>query len=210
MKKYNYYLFDFDGTLFDSIHSSEYVFYEAYKSIGIIIKKEDILGYTREPIPDSYNRLNAPKEKWDDFCEEILRLVNSQKSVDLTEIFPDTYETIIDLKTMEASLAIVTSNNVHHVNDILKKFDMKDMFFDVLVGNQEAPIPKPDPMPINKAIEMLNYKGDRSDIAYIGDSLNDVKAALAAHVDPILLDRDDEYPDSVDYFKIKSLKQLLD
>ena len=90
MKKYNYYLFDFDGTLFDSIRSSEYVFSEAYKYIGITIKKGDILGYTREPIPDSYNRLNAPKEKWPEFCDEILRLVNSEQSVRLTDIFPDT------------------------------------------------------------------------------------------------------------------------
>ena len=210
MKKYNYYLFDFDGTLFDSIKSSEYVFSEAYKYIGITIKKEDILGYTREPIPDSYNRLNAPKEKWPEFCDEILRLVNSDESVRLTDIFPDTYETIIDLKTSEAGLAIVTSNNIKHVKDILKKFDLNDIFFDVLVGNQEAPVPKPDPMPINKAIEMFKYHGNRKDIVYIGDSLNDVLAAHAAGVDAVMIDRDNEYPDSPDYLRIKTLKELLD
>lgn len=209
MKAYQYYLFDFDGTTFDSIRSSEYVFSEAYKFIGIEIKKEDILGYTREPIPDSYNRLNAPKEKWDVFAAEILRLVNSDKSVELTDIFPDTYDTLLDLKMSEANLAIVTSNNVKHVKDILKKFDMLDMFFDVLVGNEEAPVPKPDPMPINKAIEKFNYKGDKRDIVYVGDSLNDVIAAHAAGVDAVLVDRDNEYPDSLDYFKIKSLTELL-
>ena len=209
MKAYQYYLFDFDGTTFDSIRSSEYVFSEAYKSIGIEIKKEDILGYTREPIPVSYNRLNAPMEKWDAFAAEILRLVNSDKSVELTDIFPDTYDTLLDLKMSEANLAIVTSNNVKHVKDILKKFDMLDMFFDVLIGNEEAPVPKPDPMPINKAIEKFKYKGDKSDIVYVGDSMNDVIAAHAAGVDAVLLDRDNEYPDSPDYFKIKSLKELL-
>ena len=209
MKPYRYYLFDFDGTTFDSIRSSEYVFYEAYKSIGIEINKEDILGFTREPIPDSYNRLNAPKEKWDAFAAEILRLVNSDKSVELTDIFPDTYDTLLDLKMSEANLAIVTSNNVKHVKDILKKFDMLDMFFDVLIGNEEAPVPKPDPMPILKAIEAFKYKGDKSDIVYVGDSLNDVIAAQRAGVDAVLIDRDNEYPDSIDYFKIKSLKDLL-
>lgn len=210
MKKYRYYLFDFDGTLVDSIRSSEYVFIEAYKSIGITIKQEDVLGYTREPIPDAYKRLNAPEEMWGKFAENILSLVNSQKSVDLVDIYDDTYDTICDLRMDEATLGIVTSNNARHVNDILRKFGMEKIFFEVIVGNGEAPIPKPDPMPINKAIEMLHYEGDRKDIVYVGDSLNDIKAAKAAHVEAILLDRDDEYKDSEDYIRIRSLKELLD
>ena len=209
MKAYKYYLFDFDGTLIDSIHSSEYVFMEAYKAIGITIKKEDVLGYTREPIPDSYKRLNAPEEKWGLFAERILALGNSQKSVDLCDIYDDTYDTIADLRMAEATLGIVTSNNAPHVRDILRKFGLENLFFEVIVGNGEAPVPKPNPMPLNKALEMLGYGGDRSDVVYVGDSLNDVKAALAAHITPILLDRDDEYPDSGDYIKIKSLRELL-
>ncbi len=144
-----------------------------------------------------------------EFATNILNLVNSQKSVQLVDIYDDTYDTLMDLRTDEAELAIVTSNNVPHVKDILKKVEMQNYFFSVLVGNEEAPVPKPDPMPINKALEMFDYKGDRKDVVYIGDALNDVKAAHAAHVDAILIDRDDEYPDSDDYIRIKSLKELL-
>lgn len=209
IKPYKVYLFDFDGTLFDTIESSKFVFKEAYASIGVYIKDEDVLGYTREPIPDAYKRLNAPEDKWEVFAENILNLVNSKKSCDLTFIYDDTYSTIIDLKTDEAILGIVTSNNVGHVKDILKKYNMEDIFFDVLVGNEEAPTPKPDPMPILVALKMLKYQGNLKDVVYVGDALNDIKAAKAAHIDGILLDRDNHYPDSDEYIKIHSLSELL-
>ena len=110
---------------------------------------------------------------------------------------------------LEADLGIVTSNNVPHVRDVLKKFDMQKDFFNVLVGNREAPNPKPSPEPILKALEMINYKGDKKKVCYVGDSLNDCIAASKAGIVPILLDRDDEYKDAP-YQRIKSLRELLE
>ena len=109
----------------------------------------------------------------------------------------------------EADLGIVTSNNIPHVRDVLKKFDMQKDFFSVLVGNREAPNPKPSPEPILKALEMINYQGDKKDVCYVGDSLNDCISAVNAGIVPILLDRDDEYKDAP-YKRIKSLSELLD
>lgn len=209
MQKYQLYLFDFDGTLFDTLPSSKYVFRKAYENIGFQFSEDDVLGFTREPIPDSYARLGAPKEKFDSFMEDIEKYVNSQESVNLTGIYDDTYDTIIDLRMDEADLGIVTSNNVPHVRDIFKKFDMQKDFFAVLVGNREAPNPKPSPEPILKALEMIGYKGDKKDVCYVGDSLNDCISAVNAGIVPILLDRDGEYKD-VPYQTIKSLKELLD
>ena len=209
MQKFQLYLFDFDGTLFDTLPSSKYVFKKAYEGLGMTLDEEEVLGFTREPIPDSYQRKGAPKEKFDAFMADIEKYVNSQESVNLTGIYDDTYDTIIDLRMLEADLGIVTSNNVPHVRDVLRKFDMQKDFFTVLVGNREAPNPKPSPEPILKALEMINYKGDKKDVCYVGDSLNDCIAAVNAGIVPILLDRSDEYGNS-SYQRIKSLKELLD
>jgi HAD superfamily hydrolase (TIGR01549 family) len=172
------------------------------------INEDDILAFTREPIPNSYKRLGAPKERFDEFMEQIELYVNSKESVDLTNIFDDTYDTIIDLRMDEADLGIVTSNHATHVRDVLKKFDMQKDFFKEIVGNKEAPIPKPNPGPILKALEMFNYQGDKKDVCYVGDSLNDCIAATKAGITPILLDRDNEYPDT-EYLRIRSLNELL-
>ena len=209
MDKYLLYLFDFDGTLFDTLPSSKYVFRKAYENIGMRLNEEEVLSFTREPIPNSYQRLGAPKEKFKAFMEDVEKYVSSEESVRLTDIFEDTYDTVIDLRMAEADLGIVTSNNVPHVRDVLRKFDMQKDFFTVLVGNREAPNPKPSPEPILKALEMINYRGDKKDVCYVGDSLNDCLSAVNAGIVPILLDRDDEYQNAP-YKRIKSLRELLD
>ena len=210
MQKFQLYLFDFDGTLFDTLETSKYVFRKAYQFLGIPLNEDEVLQFTREPIPVSYKRMGAPIEKYDAFMAQIEKYLNTtQESIDLTDIYDDTYDTIIDLRMDEADLGIVTSNNVPHVRDVLHKFDMQKDFFTVLVGNREAPNPKPSPEPILKALEMINYKGDKKDVCYVGDSLNDCLSAVNAGVVPILLDRDDEYKDAP-YQTIKSLKELLD
>ena len=48
MDKYQLYLFDFDGTLFDTLTCSKWVFRNAYKQIGIELKEEDVLSLTRD------------------------------------------------------------------------------------------------------------------------------------------------------------------
>lgn len=209
MQKFQLYLFDFDGTLFDTLETSKYVFRKAYEYLGIPLNEDEVLQFTREPIPVSYKRMGAPIEKYDAFMAQIEKYLNTtQESIDLTDIYDDTYDTIIDLRMDEADLGIVTSNNVPHVRDILRKFDMQKDFFTVLVGNREAPNPKPSPEPILKALEMINYKGDKKDVCYVGDSLNDCLSAVNAGVVPILLDRDDEYKDAP-YQRIRSLSELL-
>ena len=209
MQDFQLYLFDFDGTLFDTLETSKYVFRKAYEFLGIPLNEDEVLQFTREPIPVSYKRMGAPIEKYDAFMAQIEKYLNTTKeSIDLTNIYDDTYDTIIDLRMQEADLGIVTSNNVPHVRDILRKFDMQKDFFTVLVGNREAPNPKPSPEPILKALEMINFKGDKKDVCYVGDSLNDCLSATNAGVVPILLDRDDEYQDAP-YLRIHSLSELL-
>lgn len=209
MQKFLVYLFDFDGTLFDSLRACKYVFKKAYANLNIEINEEDVVGWTREPLPVSYARIGAPKEKFASFFKDVTNYVNSQESTALTDLYPDTYDTVIDLRMDEAELAVVTSNTASHVRDVLRKFDMQKDFFSVIVGNLEVKEVKPHPAPILKALEMLNYHGDLKDVCYVGDALNDCLAAVNAGVTPILLDRHNEYQD-LPYLRISSLKELLD
>ena len=206
INQYDVFLFDFDGTLFDTLESSIYVFEEAYKNIGIKVNHDEVLGYTREPIPISYKRLLGSMDGYADFIKDIDRLVMSQKVVDMTEIYEDTARILKYLKDNGKIVGIVTSNAKIHVIDVLNKFGLLS-YFDVIVGNKEAPNPKPSPEPILKALELLNYV-DKEKVVYIGDSLNDALASMNAGVNPILLDRLHEFNDYKQYKIINSLDEI--
>lgn len=205
INQYDVFLFDFDGTLFDTLESSIYVFEEAYKHIGKTINREDILGYTREPIPNSYKKVTGSMDGYDDFIKDIDNLVLSQKVTDMAEIYDDVIPMLKELKSMNKLVGIVTSNADEHVLDVLNRFNIAQ-YFDIIVGNRQAPIPKPSPEPIYKALELLKYN-QLDKVVYVGDSLNDALAAKNAKVKPILLDRLNEFNNS-GYDIILSLQEI--
>ena len=207
INSYDVFLFDFDGTLFDTYESSIYVFEEAYARKGIKINREEILGYTREPIPASYKRITGSMDGFAEFIADIDELVFSDKVTQMAEIYGDTAEILKLLKANKKTVGIVTSNAKDHVVDVLKRFDLVD-YFDVIVGNKEAPTPKPSPEPILKALELLRIK-DKNKVVYIGDSLNDALAAKNAKIKPILLDRLNEFRHIEEYEVISSLEDIV-
>ena len=203
--QYEVFLFDFDGTLFDTLESSIYVFEEAYAHIGVKVNRDEVLGYTREPIPNSYKRLMGSLDGYAEFIKDIDNLVLSQKVTDMAEIYPDVEPILKVLKAANKKVGIVTSNADEHVLDVLNRFGLAK-YFDIIVGNRQAPIPKPSPEPILRTLKLLKY--DQSDkVVYIGDSLNDALAAKNAKVKPILLDRLNEFEDS-GYDTISSLEEI--
>ena len=206
LNEFDIFLFDFDGTLFDTLESSIYVFEEAYKHIGIKVNHNEVLGYTREPIPNSYKRLVGSMDGYPSFIKDIDDLVHSQKVVDMTEIYSETAEILKFLKANKKIVGIVTSNSKKHVIDVLNKFGLTS-YFDVIVGNKEAPNPKPSPEPILKALELLG-EFNKEKVVYIGDALNDAIAATNAGVTPILLDRLDEFSEYKQYRIINNLKKI--
>lgn len=206
LNEFDVFLFDFDGTLFDTLESSIYVFEEAYKHIGIKVNHDEVLGYTREPIPNSFKRLVGSMEGYPSFIKDIDDLVHSQKVVDMTKIYSETAEILKFLKANKKIVGIVTSNSKKHVIDILNKFGLTS-YFDVIVGNKEAPNPKPSPEPILKALELLG-EHNKEKVVYIGDALNDAIAATNAGVTPILLDRLNEFSEYKQYRIINNLKKI--
>lgn len=206
IKEFDVFLFDFDGTLFDTYESSIYVFEEAYRRIGVSINREDILGYTREPIPVSYKRLMGSMNGYESFIASIDELVFSDKVTEMSEIYSDSQAVIEYLKSQNKKIGIVTSNSKEHVLDVLSKYGLEHSF-DIIVGNREAPNPKPSPEPILKALELLNFNA-LDKVAYIGDSLNDMIAAERAKIKPILLDRLFEFADYKQYKIINSLDEI--
>lgn len=209
MKKYDLYLLDFDGTLIDTFESLVYVFTHAFQDVNIEINREDCLTFSREPLEHSYRRKGGSLEQAPYFISRINYYLNSQLSVENSELFPDTIPFIQYIRENHIPCGIVTSNNVQHVQDVLTFFHIPLDTFMVYIGNQEAPESKPSPQPILVGLKAAGYTGKRHHVAYLGDGYNDTLAANAAGVEAILVDRVNAFPDDRDYQRITSLLDLF-
>lgn len=207
MKKYKLYLFDFDGTIVNTEKALEYIFGESYKAAGIIIDPKDTMPISRKPLKKTYYEYGGTEEKLQVFLDKIEETLKSDRSTELSTNYDDSLVILKYLRDNHIDAGVVTSNNSPHVRVILDHLNIPQDTFKVVVGNGESKIGKPNPDPILKALEMIDYKGDLKDVCYVGDGINDMIAAKAAKVDAILIDRYNEHPMG-DYIKITSLEEL--
>ena len=208
MRKFKTYLFDFDGTLVDSHDSLVEVFEGAYASVGVKVPEGYVLRLMRIPLFQGYKELSGPTDDASIkvFSDNIISLLDEERVLKLTKSYADTVEALTRLKNEGATLGIVSSNNIKHMNDVLRFLHIDANLFSVIVGNDLTKKHKPNPDPIYKAMELLNLT-NKEEICYVGDALDDKKAAINAGVTPILVDRDRIYAHE-DGIVIKDLSEL--
>lgn len=200
MKHYKCYLFDFDGTLFDTLPSLYRVYIESFKHIGISVKKEDCLEFFGTSLETTFNKMNPPKEKFEEFCNYLVKLLNDEETVKNTLIYPDTKYLFKKLLKKKVSYGIVTGNNSKHINDVFDFFDIKRKNL-VIVGSDSKIKQKPNKEPIYKALELLHYTGDLKDVVYIGDTFIDEETAKNAGVSFLMINRQSKNKKCINTFR---------
>lgn len=210
MKKYDLYLFDFDGTLLDTMKALEYVFSVSYEHVGVKFDPKDTKLYACIPLLEGYQRLNGDPDKWDDFCDYIEKSLDFPESLKHNAFYSETMEVINYMRDNKIKAGIVTSNKDKHVKEVLETMHIPLDTFSVLISSKQSRNHKPHPEPILMALDELKYKGLLANVVYVGDGLNDTICANNAGVDAILVDRNDEFPDSNKYIKIHNLKELFE
>lgn len=209
MKKYKLYLFDFDGTLLDTLGSLEYVFTVSYESIGVKFDPNDTVEFSRVPLTYGYKKYGADPNKWEQFVKIIDESLDHEESMRRTKFYPESREFINYLYQNNIKCGIVTSNNSNHVKEVLRILDLPIDAFEIYIGNKECTRFKPHPDPILKALDESRFDGELDEVAYIGDGPNDMISANAAGVDAILIDRQNLLPSSDKYKKISNLMELF-
>lgn len=207
MKNYGLYIFDFDGTMFDTRDSMPLIFKKSLKAIDRDISDElakDLMHYS---LVDSFKVLGIvePNEQMKVYLA-VLEALDSPDVLALTHPFPET-ETVIDSLLDEGKkIAIVSSNTADHIRLALKAHNL-ERFGDVVVGSEVGKKTKPNPDPLWECLKLCGWT-DRSTAVYIGDSLQDMVCAKSAGIDGILIERNGEYPDYKEE-KIDTLLELL-
>lgn len=207
MKEYNYYYFDFDGTLANSFPSLIHPFQVAFATEGVFLSENDVNELMHMAFVQMCDKLGIHEEKRMLHVYEIMTSeMNKDEEISKISIFPEAKETLLRLKEMGKKIAIVSGNHTDYIQRVMTIHHLNESF-DFYVGGNSTKEAKPDPEPLLKAMELSNHP-NKNECIYIGDSLQDVACAKNAGIDGILIDRKGEYPDYPGK-KILSLKELL-
>ncbi|MGG3737374.1 pyrophosphatase PpaX [Aeribacillus pallidus] len=162
-------LFDLDGTLIDTneliissfIHTLNHYYPDQYK-------REDVLPFMGPPLADTFMKIDS--ERVDEMIERY-RKYNLENHDLLVKEFDGVYETIQALHEQGYKMAIVSTKIRDTVIKGLRLTKL-DKFFDVVVGLDDVKHAKPDPEPLQKALQQLSSTPDEA--LMIGDNSHDI------------------------------------
>lgn len=180
--KYSTVIFDFDYTLADATQGIVSSFNHAFKKLGIPERDiESIRKTVGMPLDKAFLKLTNSNNEvlipdFKTFFREKADEVMSKNTV----LFEDTVSTLEALKKDGINTGIVTTKYHFRIDETLNLHGVSE-FFDIIIGGEDVKNPKPSPEGLFLAIDQLNARIRNT--LYIGDSLIDVKTALAANVD---------------------------
>ena len=179
MKNIKYIIFDFDGTIADTLPFSFQKFLEMAKLLNIdnLSDKEII----KEIRTKSYQELlmGSFKKAWLKLPDVINLIKNMQveleKEMENIKFFPGVKDLLYDLKKRGYKLSIISSNRIENINKFIKHNKLN--VFNFVHGKTDL---------FGKAGYLgkflTDFKLDKSEVIYIGDEIRDVEDCKKAKI----------------------------
>lgn len=228
MNKYKHIFFDLDRTLWDFEQNS-------ITTLKEMFKKNNLLELGVESFDDFlsvYKKINH--ELWTDYKDGKIKkdflsferfnktlihfgIENKDLAIILsidyitispmqTKLFPYTFEILEFLKSKNYSLHIIT-NGFKEVQKLKLKNSKLQNYFDLIIISEEVGFKKPSPEIFE--ISIKKAKAKKEECIMIGDDLEtDIKGAMAANMDAIWLNFNDEKNIFKNVIEVNSLKEL--
>lgn len=171
---YNLFLFDWDGTIANTLSLWEQAWNVAATHFGVDLSYKqatvEVFGnFDSHPI---FKQIRSQ-----DFLGLMYTYVEQyQDTVKLYEHVPDT---LAQLKTQHKKIVIVTSSKKDAVLPIINKYQINN-YFDAIYSREDVVKPKPDPEIIRKAL--TDFETDEVSTVVIGDSAGDILAGKSAGI----------------------------
>ena len=186
MREYALYLFDFDNTLFDTRCGIEAILREAMPVLGVEYGPDsfdECLGLTMDQVYDRY--MGDDRSRYRDFERSFMSVVMSDAYLGAPP-FPETARVLESLRARGKRIDVVSGKKAYKIVNLLRANGL-DGYPETVVGFDETERHKPFPDPILKGMSSFDVPKDET--VYVGDSPNDAKAAEAAGVDCVIVDR---------------------
>lgn len=181
--EYNTYLFDFDLTLADSSKG----IVKCYRNV---LNRHNYLSLTDEEIKRTIGKTLEESFAILTGISELERLIALRKEyvkeadkymTANTFLYPETLEVLQQLKDKGKQIGVISTKFRYRIQDLFRKYEVNDIFLDLIIGGEDVKEHKPSPEGLLKAIEQLGTQ--RSNTLYIGDSTVDAETAQRAKVD---------------------------
>jgi pyrophosphatase PpaX len=182
VKRYQTYLFDADGTIIDTLD----LIYQCFKGVWEArslppLSREAALQYVGIPLPQQYKLLYGFLEASQLAQIEELHLdIQSQIYRDYLKLFPGVADCLGTLKARGAKLGVVTSRRLRSLRPYLELLGILNCF-DVLVTPSDTTAHKPDPAPVQFALDKLGTPPAHA--LMVGDAPFDIQSGAAAGTD---------------------------
>jgi phosphoglycolate phosphatase len=180
-RRFDAVVFDFDYTLVDSSRAVIACANYALDQLGLPLASDEAICRTIGlPLPEVLVELAGERERGRgrEFQRQFVSL-SDKVGNPLTVLLEPTAEAIKALKTCGLRLGIVSTKMRYRMEGLLRREGLL-ADFDVIVGVEDVPAPKPDPTGLLMAMERLVVA--RQDCLYVGDSVVDAETAQRAEV----------------------------
>lgn len=180
-------IFDFDGTLFDSVDDVIWCFNRVLEEYGFPTLTRDeyipCLGGNIDDIISKVLGKNSSPQNVEIIKEVYLDHYNSSKK-EKTVPYPHSEELLRNLQDNNILLAINSNRLTYSLNDFVERY-FSDIDFVSIVGHNVNYPSKPDPSGVKYIIDKANVNLDEA--VYIGDSITDIKTAQNAGIDCVVV-----------------------
>jgi beta-phosphoglucomutase len=188
MGKYRAVIFDLDGVIADAMGLHYLAYLRAFLKYGIYISELDLYRLegmdTSDLVRTISDGIGAGLTE-----EQISSLVDDKRSAypplaeEGAKIFPGVIETLSMLEGHGIRMALITGTNIRSMQATLKKVNISENRFDVIITSELTPKRKPNPDPYAKCMNDLKIPGkyclvvENSPLGIVS-----AKAAGAGHV----------------------------
>jgi HAD superfamily hydrolase (TIGR01509 family) len=172
--KYKYFLFDWDGSLADTLPIWFEGFIKVFAKHGIEVSYEtignEVIGDWQGP--ERLGITNVEKF-FAELEEEVLEKLNNVR------LNPGALEVLKAIKAKGGKIAVVTASRKRWVKTALRNNGLRDLV-DVFLGKEDVEFVKPHPEAIEKSLRLMGGKPDEA--LMVGDNGKDIVAGRRAGV----------------------------
>lgn len=173
--KYRALIFDFDGTIADTLGETRVIFNQIAPDYGIReVEEHEITELRHLSLKEILKKLDIPKRRVPSIIARGTGMMRA--NLDRLQLIPGMREALTELRSHTEAFGILTSNSTANVDVFLRNHGIRELF-EFVSSTSKLTGKARHLRAIRKTFSVKNHE-----MCYIGDELRDVKAAQKAKI----------------------------